>query len=188
MNVKHLQTLQQVADFLHGSGAFEPSSATQSERYQWIDKILSHFRYDSRSKADKGLLHPYLCRISGYSRQQVTRLVRRYREQGVLKWSVRPVKGFVSRYTKEDVQLLAEVDALLAQKITALYLRHFIVDTSLGQRSSDHKNQDQSCHRKYQIHHLHVWSICSHITALCAHIDIEPDYCLRQGKIVGTLK
>jgi len=72
---------------------------------------LSHFRYDSRSKADKGLLHAYLCRISGYSRQQVTRLIRSYREQGVLKWSVRPAKGFASRYTKEDVRLLAEVDA-----------------------------------------------------------------------------
>ena len=112
MNVKHLKTMQQVADFLHASGAFEPISATQSERYQWIDKTLSHFRYYSRSKTDKGLLHAYLCRISGYSRQQVTRLIKCHREQGVLQWSVHPAKGFASRYTKEDVRLLAEVDAL----------------------------------------------------------------------------
>ncbi|RLB60319.1 MAG: cation transporter [Deltaproteobacteria bacterium] len=38
------------------------------------------------------------------------------------------------------------------------------------------------------IHHLHVWSICSHITALSAHIDVEPDYRLRQGEIIGTLE
>ncbi len=38
------------------------------------------------------------------------------------------------------------------------------------------------------IHHLHVWSICSHISALSAHIDIEPDYRLRQGEIVGTIE
>lgn len=38
------------------------------------------------------------------------------------------------------------------------------------------------------IHHLHVWSICSHITALSAHIDIEPEYRLRQGEIIGTLE
>ena len=112
MNVKHLQTMQQVADFLHGSGAFDPTAASQSERYQWIDQVLRHFRYDNRSKADKGLLCAYLCRISGYSRQQITRLIRRYREQGALKWSVRPAKGFTSRYTKEDVRLLADVDAL----------------------------------------------------------------------------
>lgn len=38
------------------------------------------------------------------------------------------------------------------------------------------------------IHHLHVWSICSHITALSAHIDVEPGYRLRQGEIVGALE
>ncbi len=38
------------------------------------------------------------------------------------------------------------------------------------------------------IHHLHVWSICSHITALSAHIDIEPEYRLRQGEIIGTIE
>ena len=38
------------------------------------------------------------------------------------------------------------------------------------------------------IHHLHVWSICSHITALSAHIDIAPDHRGRQGEIVGRLE
>ncbi len=38
------------------------------------------------------------------------------------------------------------------------------------------------------VHHLHVWSICSHITALSAHIDVAPDYRLRQGEIIGTLE
>ncbi len=38
------------------------------------------------------------------------------------------------------------------------------------------------------MHHLHVWSICSHITALSAHIDIEPDSRLRQGEIVGEIE
>lgn len=38
------------------------------------------------------------------------------------------------------------------------------------------------------IHHLHVWSICSHITALSAHIDILPDFRLRQGEIVGEIE
>lgn len=38
------------------------------------------------------------------------------------------------------------------------------------------------------VHHLHVWSICSHITALSAHIDIEPNFRLRQSEIIGTLE
>ncbi len=38
------------------------------------------------------------------------------------------------------------------------------------------------------IHHLHVWSICSHISALSAHIDIEPEYRLQQGEIIGEIE
>ncbi|MFA5516151.1 MAG: cation diffusion facilitator family transporter [Desulfuromonadales bacterium] len=38
------------------------------------------------------------------------------------------------------------------------------------------------------IHHLHVWSICSHISALSAHIDVEPEYRLQQGEIVGEIE
>ncbi len=38
------------------------------------------------------------------------------------------------------------------------------------------------------VHHLHCWSICSHITSLSAHIDIEPDYRLRQGDIIGEIE
>ena len=38
------------------------------------------------------------------------------------------------------------------------------------------------------VHHLHVWSICSHISALSAHIDILPEYRLAQGEIVGEIE
>jgi cobalt-zinc-cadmium efflux system protein len=38
------------------------------------------------------------------------------------------------------------------------------------------------------VHHLHCWAICSHISALSAHIDVEPEYRLRQGAIVGELE
>ena len=112
MNVKHLQTLQQIIDFLHGSAALEPFPATKAERYQWIEQTLRHFRYASRPKVEKGLLIAYLCRISGYSRQQITRLIRRFLDHGKLRWKVFPAKGFASRYTAEDIRLLAEIDAL----------------------------------------------------------------------------
>ncbi len=38
------------------------------------------------------------------------------------------------------------------------------------------------------VHHLHCWSICSHITSLSAHIDIEPEYRLRQSEIIGEIE
>ena len=38
------------------------------------------------------------------------------------------------------------------------------------------------------VHQLHVWSICSHITALSAHIDLHPDYLPRQGEVIGRIE
>lgn len=112
MNVKHLRTLQQVEDFLHGSAAFQPIPASQAERYQWIEETLARFDYPRLSKPDKGLIVAYLMRLTGYSRQQLTRLISRWRKTGRLRWEVRPVAGFTGRYTAADVRLLAEVDAL----------------------------------------------------------------------------
>lgn len=38
------------------------------------------------------------------------------------------------------------------------------------------------------IHHVHLWSICSHITFFSAHVDVLPDYRLRQGEVIGALE
>lgn len=38
------------------------------------------------------------------------------------------------------------------------------------------------------VHHVHVWSICSHISALSAHVDVLPEYRLTQGEIIGRIE
>src|SRR5699024_9137120 len=112
MNTQQLQTLTQVADFVHGSQGLAPEHASQAERYQWIEQTLRHFRYRHLPKADKGLIIAYLGRITGYSRQQLTRLIRCYCDTGHVRWQVHPVKGFSTRYTTADVALLAKIDTL----------------------------------------------------------------------------
>ena len=51
-------------------------------------------------------------KISGYSRQQVSRLIGQYVHCGRLRRRQRTVRGFQRRYTDEDVALLVEVDRL----------------------------------------------------------------------------
>lgn len=112
MNPKHLRTLQQVADFLHGSACVTLEPAPQAERYRLIEATLRHFDYLRLSKADKGLIVAYLRTLTGYSRQQLTRLIGRWRKTGGLQWEAHPTHGFAGRFTVADVRLLAEVDAL----------------------------------------------------------------------------
>jgi len=38
------------------------------------------------------------------------------------------------------------------------------------------------------VHHVHLWSICSHITFFSAHVDLLPEYRLRQGEVIADLE
>jgi hypothetical protein len=71
---------------------------------------LVRFGYLTLPGQHKGVVLRYLMKVSGYSRQQMTRLVTQYRDTGQLKRRQRTVAGFVSRYTTEDIRLLAAMD------------------------------------------------------------------------------
>jgi cobalt-zinc-cadmium efflux system protein len=38
------------------------------------------------------------------------------------------------------------------------------------------------------VHHLNIWTICSHIQALSAHVDIEPDHKGRQASVLREIE
>ena len=113
MNEKDLVSLKQVAQFLDGtqSVAFTVLS-DKDDRYRWIQRTLIRFDYDKLKRADKGLLIQYLIKISGYSRQQLTRLIKQYRCGGKVIRRQRTTHGFTRRYTDKDIQLLARLDEL----------------------------------------------------------------------------
>jgi cobalt-zinc-cadmium efflux system protein len=39
-----------------------------------------------------------------------------------------------------------------------------------------------------EVHHLNLWTICSHILALSAHIDIEPEYKTKQAGVLRRIE
>ena len=112
MEEARLQTLAQVRALLDGTTevAFRVPKA---ERNRFIERVLKRFGYAPHGKADKGVLLRYIERMTGLSRQQVTRLVRQYRKDGKLsKRQAAPKHGFTGRFTATDVALLAEMDVL----------------------------------------------------------------------------
>jgi transposase InsO family protein len=61
-------------------------------------------------KRDKGVVIRYLMKVSGYSRQQVTRLIAQYRKTGRIERRQKTVRGFTTKYTERDIRLLVEMD------------------------------------------------------------------------------
>jgi hypothetical protein len=80
MNDQHLATLAQVKAFLEGTTAVAFAVAAE-ERYDFIARTLQRFGYRLLPRADKGVVLRFLERVSGYSRQQFTRLVKRGAER-----------------------------------------------------------------------------------------------------------
>jgi len=111
MNAEDLTTIEQLNAFLAGTQrvAFEVAG-DKDACYQWIQKTLLRFHYQALNRQGKGVLIRYLMKVSGYSRQQVTRLVKQYRDQGRLTRRQRTVNGFSRRFTDRDIRLLAEMD------------------------------------------------------------------------------
>lgn len=115
MNETKLTTLEQVRGFLAGTVevGFCVAGGGEDERYRHIAGVLARFGYKLLKKPDKGLILRYLERTTGYSRQQITRLVKRGCPGKPLRKDYRaPKHGWVRKFTDLDVALLAETDAL----------------------------------------------------------------------------
>src|ERR1700694_1008988 len=76
MNDKQLHTLAQLQAFLDGTVAID-FSVVAEERYDFISRTVRRFGYTSLKRSDKAIVLRFLERVSGYSRQQLTRLVKR---------------------------------------------------------------------------------------------------------------
>ena len=113
LDTHRLQTLDQVQEFLAGSEGIDLQPQSRADAYAFVAKTLQRFDYALRGKADKGLLRRFLVKATGLSRAQITRLLRQHRTTGgITDRRGAPNRPFARRYTRADVGLLAETDAL----------------------------------------------------------------------------
>jgi len=113
MGETRIRTLEDVAVFLDGMTETPLKlQGGKDDVYAWVERTLVRFRYLWLDKKGKGLVRAYIMRLTGYSRAQLDRLILQYRKTGHIRRRQRTVKGFETRYTREDIQMLAEVDRL----------------------------------------------------------------------------
>ena len=111
MNINDLKTIEQLEHFLTGtqSIAFLVAS-NKKDVYRDIQHTLVKFRYPTLNKGSKGVVVCFLIKITGYSRQQLTRLIKQYCDTGKIERQQRIYQGFERLYTAEDIRLLASLD------------------------------------------------------------------------------
>jgi len=111
MNVDNLTTTESLEQFLEGNQAIAfRVLGDKSDRYEFVQKILVKFQYLTCPKSDRGIITRFLMKVTGYSRQQLTRLIGQYKKTGYIKWKPCRTQGFACRYTAKDIRLLAKTD------------------------------------------------------------------------------
>jgi transposase InsO family protein len=75
-----------------------------------VQGVLVAQEYAVQGKKQRGAIRAYLSKVTGLSLPQVTRLIRQYGQRGVVQAKAYRRHRFATRYTRRDVELLAEVD------------------------------------------------------------------------------
>lgn len=66
---------------------------------------------------------------------------------------------------------------------------HILLEgTPRGLKTSDVVETIRGIEGVNDVHHLNIWTICSHIIALSAHVDIKPDNKDRQGGVLRAIE
>jgi len=112
MNDEQLDTLAELQAFLDGTVTVAFAVAAEA-RYDFIARTVRRFAYGRLKRTEKAVVLRFLERVSGYSRQQLTRLVKRGAERRQLIKRYRASRtSFARTYTSADVLLLAHTDTL----------------------------------------------------------------------------
>lgn len=88
MKIENLNTIEALESFLDGHQPIAFSVlGNKTERYDFVRKTLVKFRYASLSKKDKGTVIRYPLKMTAYSRQQLTRLIKQHIQTGKINWT-----------------------------------------------------------------------------------------------------
>ena len=103
-------SLQQIEQFLLAAKEVRFEASQREEIYGWVERLLCQQEYMGQGRRARGLLRRYLSKMTGLSRAQLTRLVGRYLATGRVRIKTSHRHRFPTRYTRADIELLAQVD------------------------------------------------------------------------------
>ncbi len=111
MNDEHLDSVADLAVFNKAADKMEFASVgTMKQRYVWVEKALTRFRYFSVTKKAKTEVRKYIRMITAYSVSQLTRLIHQKKKRGKITVSTKKKHRFGTTYKRSDITLLVKTD------------------------------------------------------------------------------
>ena len=109
-NIERLR-LDQILEFVEGSGSIGFSAPKREVVYEFIEVVLKSQQYRRISRGEKGIVRRFLVKMTGLSRAQLTRWIGRWMKTRRVQRKPDRRPTFPRRYTAADITLLAGVDA-----------------------------------------------------------------------------
>lgn len=110
MHFARTPTVTEMEAFLKGSPLVHFEVPNAEESYEWISSILLRSHYSKLKKRHRSIVRRYMEKLTGYGRSQITRLIHQFVETGRLCKVQYKRHRFPSKYSSEDLLLLAETD------------------------------------------------------------------------------
>jgi transposase InsO family protein len=104
-------SLTEMEEFVQGSRTLNLSLEDQPAIYSFVEKLLKAQAYRRLSRGQRGMVRRFLVKVSGLSRQQITRLIAQWMKTRQVRRRSPQRPNFPRKYTAADIVLLAEVDA-----------------------------------------------------------------------------
>jgi hypothetical protein len=115
MNDSQLTTIQEIIDFLSTTTKIRysrQSKVAKEEGYTWMNMLLDRFKFMKLTRKEKGVIHQYVKKMTGYSKAQVNRLILQYKNNGEIAVIPYARHTFTTLYSERDIILLARTDEL----------------------------------------------------------------------------
>ena len=82
LRTERIRTLGQVRAFLEGNQPADFELTDRTSAYAFVRRTLVRFEYHGLGRPDKTRVKRFLEKVTGFSRAQVTRLIRQHRRTG----------------------------------------------------------------------------------------------------------
>src|ERR1035438_5076024 len=103
-------SLEQMRAFLEANQEVHFHAEGRADIYAWVERILRQQNYPKLKRADKGLVHRYVAKMTGRSRAQVTRMIGQFGKTQTVRVTPYRRRQSARIYTTADVALRVEVD------------------------------------------------------------------------------
>ncbi len=112
MEDTHIETIDQIREFLSGSKKLILRLTTITEKYQFIDDTVDRLEYGRRKRKEKRIIVRYLKKLTGYKHTQLFRLIERSLTGDLVRKPYVRKTDYHRIYTPSDIKLLEQTDEL----------------------------------------------------------------------------